>query len=305
MKYFSIALHGTLILIGIIYLFYARNSLPNWLPQIAICSLFIYAALYLRRKIANPSWLSFALWITAAFFLGVELYYSELNMFPILGFILGISLFMSGINYLQRPYLWKYIWLFRRNRPLDAAAYLDKWIKGHPEHAHALLMRAALYLSLGKPVEAEQDARKALEFKPNWDVGHGQLGRSLMSQGRYEEARESFQIAQRIKPHFRHLTRIAFASYRLGDYRSAADLFAQVTTRHIDTSDHYLLEHYLLGKSLEQLGETEKAAKAFEKMKRLKVDLTSLIEKENSMPDYPEVLALRADLVNMQQILNS
>jgi hypothetical protein len=66
-----------------------------------------------------------------------------------------------------------------------------------------------------------------------------------------------------------------------------------------------LRAHYLLGRTLEELGDLTHAEKVYRKMVRFRRGLDRLTEWLHDAPDHPEVLKLRAEKADIERRLKS
>lgn len=165
-------------------------------------------------------------------------------------------------------------------------------------------MRSDFHLNRAQPAEAERDSKMVIKIKPGFHEGYNQLGRSLLVMAQYEEARQAFETAQKLKPNSGYLSNLGIACYRLGDFPAAIKALTLATRQPLDHPFYSLAANYFLGRSLENMGETEKAQEVFKNMKQYAGDLKSYIEQLNAAPDYPETVATRADMADIQKRLN-
>ena len=290
-------------------LFISITMLPLRVRPFAI-TIMLFAllagAMLYKNRTAGPYIKKITLWMAGIFSLGFGLYIGTGNFIYFLCGILGFPLAILWISYLRYPpQLWKYVWLYRKKRFSEAALYINEWIKSHPDYWKAFLMRSDFHLSRGQIAEAERDSRMAIKLNPKYHEGYNQLGRSLMIMGQYEEAKLAFESAQKLKPNSGYLANLGITRYRLGDFHAAVEALTQANRTHLDYPLYNLTAYYFLGRSLENIGEHEKAQEAFKKMKPYGKDIKLYIEQSNAAPDYPETVAVRADLANIQNLLIS
>ena len=272
---------------------------------IAIIGAASSVTLYNTRN-SGPYARKISLSIVILFCLGFSLYLGTGNIIYFFLGILSIPLVMLWIGYLRHPpYLWRYVWLFRKKRYAEAAQNINEWIRDHPDDWKAIAMRSDFHLNRAQPAEAERDSKMVIKIKPDFHEGYNQLGRSLLIMAQYEEARRAFETAQKLKPNSGYLSNIGIACYRLGDFPAAIEALTLATRKPLDHPFYSLAANYFLGRSLENMGEMKKAQEVFKNMKQYARDLKSYIEQANAAPDYPEQVATRADLAEIQQRLNT
>ena len=266
---------------------------------------FLSVAVVYRYRDQGPFIKKIGLSVVTLFSIGFGLYLGTGNFTYFLLGIFSMPLVLIWVNYLRHPpHLWKFVWLFRRKRQAEAAQYINEWIKFHPGDWKALIMRSDFHLNRGQIAEAEQDSRTAIRSKPDYHEGYNQLGRSLMIMAQYAEARQAFEAAQKLKSNSGYLANLGIACYRLGDFPAAVEALTQANRTHLDHQFYNLTAYYFLGRSLENMGEQKKAQDAFKKMKLYANDIKVYIEQTNAAPDYPETVASRADLAEIQRLLN-
>jgi tetratricopeptide (TPR) repeat protein len=267
--------------------------------------IFFFAIAFYNIRNTGPLIRKIGLSIAACFSLGFSLYLITGNPVYFLLGILGIPLIIIWVSYLRYPpQLWKFLWLFRRKRQAEAAQYINEYIRNHPDDWKALTLRSDFHLNHAQPAEAERDSKLVIKLKPDFHEGYNQLGRSLLIMAQYEEARQAFESAQRLKPNSGYSANLGIACYRLGDFSAAIEALTKATRAPLDHPFYSLAAVYFLGRSLENIGETEKAQEAFKKMKQYAGNLKSYIEQLNASPDYPETVATRANLAEIQRRLN-
>jgi TolB-like protein/DNA-binding winged helix-turn-helix (wHTH) protein/tetratricopeptide (TPR) repeat protein len=106
---------------------------------------------------------------------------------------------------------------------------------------------------------AEEESRRAVSLNPNNALAHEQLGFSLSSLRRLEEARKEGEIAQQLDPNQDHLS---YSLYLLGEYdRSVEHLQRIVAARPDDAVTRWFLSRVYArqGKYAESVRETGKA----------------------------------------------
>jgi tetratricopeptide (TPR) repeat protein len=276
-----------------------------YVMTVAMFGFFSAVVLY-RTRDGGPYIKKISLSIVGLFCLGFSLYLFTGNIIYFFLGILGTPLVMIWISYLRHPpYLWRYVWLFRKKRYAEAAQNINEWIRDHPDDWKAIAMRSDFHLNRAQPAEAERDSKMVIKIKPDFHEGYNQLGRSLLIMAQYEEARRAFETAQKLKPNSGYLSNLGITCYRLGDFPAAIEALTRATRTPLDHPFYSLVANYFLGRSLENMGETKKAQAAFKNMKQYASNLKSYIEQANTAPDYPEQVATRADLAEIQQRLTA
>jgi Flp pilus assembly protein TadD len=264
------------------------------------------AAIYYGNRKAGPYIIKISLWMVGCFSLGIGLYIGTDNFTYFLLGILGIPFIILWISYLRYPpHLWKYVWLFRKKRQSEAAQYINEWLRSHPDDWKAYMMRSDFHLNRGQIAEGERDSRMVIKLKPDFHEGYNQLGRSLMVMGQYEEARQAFESANKLKPNSGYLANLGSTCYRLGDFPAAVQALTKATRRPLDYQLYTLTANYYLGRSLENVGEQKKALDAFKNMKLYAADLDQYIAQFNAAPDYPGTVVAREDLLDIQRRLKT
>lgn len=230
---------------------------------------------------------------------------TKLPIFAVLG-IAAPFLVIAWFNYLRYPvYFWPALHLYRQKRFSEAFQRINAWIGEHPRDWKAICLRSDLHLNHAQYAEAERDANLVIKLKPTCHEAYNQLGRSLFVQARYNEALAAYQTGCQLKPNNGYLFNIALANYRLGNFSQAFDLLKTLARKDLSLNIHNLLKLYFLGRSLEALGQPAQAQAAFDKLPRYAFHLKRYIEEAASFSDFPENLAMRADLADIERRLNT
>jgi len=178
----------------------------------------------------------------------------------------------------------------------DAQIYLEKLktIKTEVKF-NTYFLEADILMGKGLIDEAQVVLEEMRALKPNAEI-HYRLGNIYRFQHKFEESRVSYEKAIAIEPHKAKYHRgMAETFYELNEYEEAAE-YAFTS---IELVKYYPAAHYILGRSLEKLGDLENAKLAYETAERLQPRNyeRSKIAKEN----IEELLALPEDEIEKQQ----
>ncbi len=204
------------------------------------------------------------------------------------------------------PYYWSAFNQFRL-RNLDRALHLlEKSIQARPKSYQAHQLRSMVHYMGMQMVEAEQDARAAIRLNPKSFSGQNMLGSALLLQGRYPEAKQAFTEALRLAPNYaiNHYN-LGQVHYRLGEYADAEKGLTIAARAGMPNAQTNLRAHYLLGRTLEALGDLTRAEKVYRKMVRFRHGLEKLADWLHDAPDHPEILQLRAEQADIERRLNA
>ncbi len=89
--------------------------------------------------------------------------------------------------------------LLRQNRGDEAIAALQRSLWLNPFYSGPYILLGRAYLKKGQPATAEGMLRRAIEYDPNNRAAHYLLAQLLQQQGRAEEAKEEFAVAERLQ----------------------------------------------------------------------------------------------------------
>ncbi len=241
-------------------------------------------------------------WFFVPLALGVLLsVYPEANIIPLLlgGGIAALAVLWLGL--LRYPPLYRAaIKAYRSGDHIQALNYLSQALSQYPNNWESYQLRCAIYLALFKIIEAEHDARKALEIKPGHYMCRLNLGAALMAQQRYVDAKDAFSRALESAPQIAlNYYHRGLASYRLGEFQEAIRYFRVALDNEIPPGTA-LLGNYYLGNSLLQIGDHDQAKLAYQALKKYKVDFERLVTRYKDAPDYPTVMTVRRDLADIE-----
>lgn len=207
------------------------------------------------------------------------------------------------------------------NTPISYRAAYRAWVRGdyttaldlinrsiaaRPDFWQSYQLRALIHLMNMAFAAAERDARAALERKPNAHPVYNTLGQIYLAQNRFAEAEEAFAAALALTPGYAlYNYHLGLSRYRLGQHRAAAEALAAATQGTLPLAEYDLQACYYLARSLEALGETEKAQEALALMARFANALPTLLRDLENQPEYPHVVLMRADAAEIQARLNT
>jgi eukaryotic-like serine/threonine-protein kinase len=151
---------------------------------------------------------------------------------------------------------------YSRARFDEAARLLEQLIQWAPDHAQALANLGSVYLSMGRPTDAESVSRRACALTP-MRVCYVNLGMALQRQRRTEEALVEYERALAFgSPSETHFLNVADAYAYLGKRTEATDYFRRAITiaeaRLRDNLQNSGLRA-ILAYSLAQVGESSRA----------------------------------------------
>jgi Flp pilus assembly protein TadD len=299
-------------LLLVIFGIFLFASTPHILSEVRVVTIttaifsLISAMILFRTLDKGPYITKILLWLAGLLSIGFGPFFLTTNLVWFLIPILGIPFTFYWINYLRYPpQLWKFVWLFRKNKQSEAAQYINEWIRSHPTDWKAYLMRSDFHLNRGQIAEAERDSRMAIKLNSKYHEGYNQLGRSLLIMGQYEEAKQAFESAQKLRPNAQYLANLGATCYMLGDYPAAVQVLTRATRQPLDHPLYTMGANYYLGCSLENIGEQKKAQEAFKTMKLYAADIDQYIAQINKAPDFPGTLATRTNFMDIKRRLNS
>ena len=181
---------------------------------------------------------------------------------------------------------------------------VDKAIASRPEYWQSYQLRALIHLLHGDFAAAEQDAGRALERQPGAHQNYNTLGQVDLAQGRFADARDLYQEATRLSPgRAMYHYYLGISHYRLKAYGAAAAALTAAINATLPVLEYDLLAHYYLGCSLEALGETTAAAKAYASMANFAGGLARLHQQLDDQLGYVHLDFLRADLADLEEKL--
>lgn len=193
---------------------------------------------------------------------------------------------------------------FSRGNSEMALDLVDKAIDNRPMFWESYQLRSLIYLSAMQFGQAERDALKALELRPDAHPVHNTLGQLYLAGSQYQRAADAYSKAIDLSPkHALYHYHQGLALYRMGEVREAAEALAASTRLGLPDVTYELQAYYYLGRALEQNGEIEKAEEIFVDMVKFKDGLELLKADLKQQPDFPELAVLRGDLRDMEKRL--
>jgi tetratricopeptide (TPR) repeat protein len=294
-------------LAGLIVWLVAPGRFDALVSAVVALGLVIYLVWYQRSLRLTPSERIFSLLlavpavagITAGIIRGQALY-------AITGVSLSLLL-LAAQRALTVPFSYRAaLRHFSRGQLETALDLVDKAIAARPGFWESYQLRALIYLSGMQFPQAERDALKALELRPDAHPVHNTLGQLYLANCDYARAAEAYSKAVDLSPkQALYYFYQGVALYRLGRARDAAEALAAATRLGLPAVTHELQAYYYLGRALENNGEIEKAEEVFADMVKFKDGLEQLRGELSQQPDFPELPHLRADLRDMTKRLHA
>ncbi|MCA9868348.1 MAG: tetratricopeptide repeat protein [Anaerolineae bacterium] len=302
-----VAISVAIWLAGLVIWIIAPGRLDVLVSGIIAAGLVVYLVWYQRQIRMLPSERLFSLLLAVPAVLGITL---GLVRGEAIFAITGVSaslLLLTAQRGLSAPFSYRMaLRSFNRGHLETALDLVDKAIDARPVFWESYQLRSLIYLSVMQFGQAERDALKALELRPDAHPVHNTLGQLYLAGSQYERAAEAYGKAIDLSPKqaLYHFYR-GLALYRLGEARDAAESLAASTRLGLPDVTYELQAYYYLGRALEQNGEIEKAEEIFADMVKFADGLEMLKADLKQQPDFPELAALRADVRDMQRRLAS
>lgn len=158
--------------------------------------------------------------------------------------------------------------LNQQNGDIRAAWHeYDEALKLDPYFPEAWFAKAQLlHLSFGKPEEAIENYRKALEIRPEYSAAKNGLGTVYLDLGRYDEAIKLFEEAlndmRYPTPHIAQ-TNLGWAQFKKGEVEKAVES----TRSAIISSPKFCAAHRNLGEILDHQGKTAESCESYTKFR--------------------------------------
>jgi len=141
--------------------------------------------------------------------------------------------------------------LIEQERPEEAIAELDRWLKRRPDDARALLLRSTARFMLGETDAGRVDLDRALELDPTQREGWLNLAGLEVAAGRWDAALAAFERAERLDPDApENDLNLGTTLLLRGDLEPATRRFARYLAGPGDTAEG----HYLVAKSYATAG---------------------------------------------------
>ncbi|MFL7840086.1 MAG: tetratricopeptide repeat protein [Candidatus Promineifilaceae bacterium] len=280
---------------------------PFWITMTVVIGLMLLA--YLLWSTRRASWglriLAVAVAVPAIIGISIGLASGSTSA-ALLG--VGVTvLLLTLLRFYQTPLSFRLAnSRFRRGDMDGALELIDKSIAARPDFWESYQLRAMIFLAAMQLNHAERDAKKALEINPKAHPVYNTLGNIYLAQERFAEAEEAYGNALDLAPGFAlYLYHLGLSEYRQGKYGDAAESFAAATQGTLPTAEYDLQARYYLARSLEELGENEKAALAEEQMLKFAYGLEPLQDMIGRQPDYPHLDQTRADIADIARRLEA
>ena len=224
---------------------------------------------------------------------------------PLVG--VGITvLFLAALRFFSTPFSYRVA--SRRFSDGDLEGALDlinRSIEARPEFWESYQLRALIYLATLSFGHAERDAQTAVELSPKAHPVYNTLGLIYLAQERFAESEEVYGRALDCAPGYAlYLYHLGLSEYRQGKYQDAVESFVAATHGTLPMMEYDLQNAYYLARALEEVGNEAGAQAAAEQMEKYRDAMTPLKRQVASLPDYPHVKQIRADLIDMEQRLN-
>ena len=150
----------------------------------------------------------------------------------------------------------------------NAQRHLSIILKQSPEYIPAIYLQASIDIEKGNYEKATKLAKKAATINPDLGESYNFIGEAALKSGKYQQAKENFQLAYDRKTSARLAIKISNSSMYLKQYSDAATpLLLWLETNPEDS----LVRQYLGGVYMES-GEAKKAAIEFEGVLKVQSD---------------------------------
>lgn len=181
---------------------------------------------------------------------------------------------------------------------------INRSINARPDFWQSYQLRALIHLMNMNFAHAERDARAALARKPNAHPAYNTLGQIYLAQNQFSQAEEAFAAALLLTPGYAlYNYHLGLSRYRLGNYRAAVEALAAATQGTLPLAEYDLQVCYFLTRSLEALGQMEKAQEAHALVACFAEALPALQRDLENQPEYPHLALLRADAAEIKMRL--
>ena len=300
-----VAISVVIWLAGLIIWIIVPGRFDALVSGIIAVGLVVYLVWYQRRLPLTPSERIFSMLLAVPAILGITLGMIRGEaVFAITGVSLSLLL-LAAQRALTVPISYRMARRsFARGNLEMALDLVDKAIYARPAFWESYQLRSLIYLSAMQFGQAERDALKALELRPDAHPVHNTLGQLYLAGSQYERAAEAYSKAIDLSPkHALYHYHQGLALFRLGEVREAAEALAASTRLGLPDVTYELQAYYYLGRALERNGEVEKAEEIFADMVKFRDGLELIKADLKQQPDFPELAALRADLRDLEKRL--
>lgn len=292
-------------LAGLIIWIVAPGRFDVLASAIIAAGLVVYLIWYQRSLRLSPGERIFSLVLAAPAILGITFGMIDGQAVYAITGVSASLLLLAAQRALTVPFSYRMARrAFYRGQLEMALDLVDKAIAARPGFWESYQLRSLIYLSAMQFGQAERDALKALELRPDAHPVHNTLGQLYLAGSQYERAAEAYSKAIDLSPkHALYHYHQGLALYRMGQARDAAEALAASTRLGLPDVTYELQAYYYLGRALERNGEIEKAEEIFADMVKFKDGLEILRADLRQQPDFPELAALRADLSDLEKRL--
>lgn len=268
-----------------------------------VASFFAFMLLKIKSILPEVRWIFITCLTSLAFGISISIYPVG-NPIPL---FIGISIFVSislGYIFMRHPSSYRAAFkAFQDGNQVQALKYISQSIKQSPAHWASYQLRSVIHLRMYKIIEAEHDARKAIQIKPDQYLCHNALGMALLSQQRYIEANESLSKAVELAPQYAiNYYNKGVASFRLNEFEETIKNLQFALNNELPL-DSLLLGYYYLGHSYLQVGEQINSDKAFKALVKYKAAYEKIFAHYKDAPDYPSILLARRELEDIKNYL--
>jgi len=141
--------------------------------------------------------------------------------------------------------------MLAQERPEEAIAELDRWLRRRPDDARALLLRSTARFMLGEADAGRADLVRSLDLDPSQREGWLNLAGLEIAAGRWDAALAAFERAERLDPDApENDLNLGTTLLLRGDLEPATRRFARYLAGPGDTAEG----HYLVAKSYATAG---------------------------------------------------
>ena len=300
-----VALGLAILLAGAVVIIF--SPWPFWITMTVVIGLMLLAYLLWSTRRANWGLRILALAVAVPAIIGISI---GLANGSISAALLGVGitvLLLTLLRFYQTPLSFRLAGSRFRRGDLDGALELiDKSIDARPDFWESYQLRAMILLADMRLDYAERDAKTAIKINPKAHPVYNTLGNIYLAQGRFAEAEEAYSHALDQAPGFAlYLYHLGLCEFRQGKYRDAAESFAAATQGTLPTAEYNLQACYYLARSLEEIGEPERAQLAEAQMAKFAFGLEPLQDMISRQPDYPHLEQTRADIEEITERLDS
>lgn len=122
---------------------------------------------------------------------------------------------------------------FSKKEYSKAISYYSEGLDHDPENSTIYSNRSGSYCALGKYEQAAADAKKAIEFRPDWVRGYTRLGAALQGEQDWSSAEKAFEKALELDPDNANIKGDLTEVRRNKDYEDSQDEISSSSITHI------------------------------------------------------------------------